>query len=81
MLIEKELIIEAKEKFGKKAIELIQDYFKLENWEEKSLKGSCPFGHIDDSPSFLWNPKNYSFHCFSCNFIITITNKIYFTIN
>lgn len=67
MLIEKELIIEAKEKFGDKAIELIKDYFQLENWNEKYSSGSCPFGHTDDSPSFIWNPKNYSFHCFSCN--------------
>ena len=67
MLVEKELIIEAKNKFGDKAIDLIRDYFKLENFDEKNSKGSCPFGHNDDSPSFIWNPKQNSFHCFSCN--------------
>lgn len=67
MLIEKELIIEAKRKFGDKVIYLIKDYFDLENWDDKNSKGSCPFGHEDDSPSFIYNPKNQSFHCFSCN--------------
>ena len=67
MLVEKELIIQAKEKFGSKAIDLIKDYFKLENYDEKNSRGSCPFGHTDDTPSFIWNPKNLSFHCFSCN--------------
>jgi len=67
LLIDKKLIIEAKEKFGERAIELIREHFNLENWDEKNSKGSCPFGHSDSNPSFIWNPKNYSFHCFSCN--------------
>lgn len=67
MIVPRELVLEAKEKFGDKAIELIREYFQLENWEDKTLKGSCPFGHIDNSPSFIWNNKNNSFHCFSCN--------------
>jgi DNA primase len=67
MLVPKELVIEAKVKFGDQAIELIRQYFNLENWENKNFKGSCPFGHSDSSPSFIWNSKNNSFHCFSCN--------------
>jgi replicative DNA helicase len=67
LLIEKELIIQAKENFGNKAIELIKDYFNIEKWDEKNSKGSCPFGHSDTTPSFIWNPKNHCFHCFSCN--------------
>lgn len=66
MIVPKELVIEAKEKFGDKAIELIKEHFELENWDDRGLKGSCPFGHSDSSPSFIWNPKNQSFHCFSC---------------
>jgi replicative DNA helicase len=66
MLIDKNLVVEAKEKLGEKAAILIKDYFDLKNWEERNLKGSCPW-HSDSTPSFLWNPKNQSYHCFSCN--------------
>jgi len=66
MLVPKELILEAKQKYGEKATEDIKEYFNIENWDEKNLKGSCPFGHSDTTPSFIWNVKNNSFHCFSC---------------
>lgn len=66
MLIEKELIVQAKEKLGEKAILAIKEYFDIQNWDEKNSKGSCPFGHSDSSPSFIWNPKTLCFHCFSC---------------
>jgi 5S rRNA maturation endonuclease (ribonuclease M5)/archaellum biogenesis ATPase FlaH len=67
MLIDKKLIIEAKEKLGEKSARLINEYFKLQNWDEKNLKGTCPFGtHTDSTPSFIWNPKESCFHCFSC---------------
>ncbi len=29
------------------------------------MKGICPF-HPEDTPSFVWNSKAYSFHCFGC---------------
>jgi twinkle protein len=66
MLIPKELILEAKEKLGEKAAEIIKDELDIQNWDSKSLKGSCPLGHSDSTPSFVFNPKSYSFHCFSC---------------
>jgi len=66
MLIPNELILLAKEKYGEQAAEDINNYFKLENWDDKNLRGSCPFGHSDSDPSFIWNHKNSSFHCFSC---------------
>ena len=66
MLIPNELIISSKEKYGEKAAEDIREYFQLENWDETNLKGSCPFGHSDTTPSFIWNFKTSSFHCFSC---------------
>lgn len=66
MIVEKEKIIEAKNIFGEKAAEIISRDLMIENWDDKSLKGSCPMGHEDNTPSFIWNPKNDSFHCFSC---------------
>jgi len=66
MIIPKEKIAEAKAKLGEEAATLIKDYFNLENFDERNLKGSCPFGHIDDTPSFIWNEKENCYHCFSC---------------
>lgn len=62
----RKLIIEAKEKLGEEAAIIIKDELNIEKWDEDNLKGSCPLGHIDDSPSFIWFPENNSFHCFSC---------------
>jgi twinkle protein len=66
VLIDKKLIIEAKEKLGDKSASIIAENLGVKNWDEINLKGSCPFGHIDETPSFIWNPKANSFHCFSC---------------
>jgi len=66
VLIDKKLIIEAKEKLGDKSASIIAENLEVENWDEINLKGSCPFGHIDETPSFIWNPKANNFHCFSC---------------
>jgi twinkle protein len=66
MLIPKDKVAEAKESFGDKAIKEITDYFNITNFDEKGGKCSCPLGHVDKTPSFIWNSKNNSFHCFSC---------------
>ncbi len=66
MLVPKNLIIEAKEKLGEKAAYIIKDHFKLIGWDEKNLKGCCPF-HNEDTPSFVWNQKKQNYHCFGCN--------------
>ena len=63
-----EKIQEAKEKIGDDAIALIADYFHLENFSRNDhiVKASCPFGHVDKTPSFIWNGEEHYFHCFSC---------------
>lgn len=66
MIVPKELVIESKKTFGQEAAIFIAAKLNIEKWDENNLRGSCPFGHIDDTPSFIWNPKNSSFHCFSC---------------
>jgi hypothetical protein len=58
-------IIEAKNSFGIKAAEIIAKHYKLDKWDEHSLKGCCPF-HEEKTPSFIWNKKDNAFKCFSC---------------
>ena len=65
MLIEKDLIIRAKEEFGDRAAFLIKDDLKLEQFDENNLKSLCPF-HDEETGSFIWNPKENSFKCFGC---------------
>jgi KaiC/GvpD/RAD55 family RecA-like ATPase len=66
MLIEKDLIINAKKEFGDRAVQVIAEDLNLERFDEKNKKASCPFGHSDTDPSFIWNDKDACFHCFSC---------------
>ena len=35
----------------------------IEDFDERNLKSCCPF-HAEDTPSFIWNKKALSFHCF-----------------
>lgn len=66
MLIPQEKIDEAKRIYDGQAMEEIVEYLGVARWDEKSKKGLCPF-HKDINPSFIWNDKNNSFHCFGCN--------------
>ena len=62
-----EKIIEAKEIKGDEAAIEIAKYLNIENFDEVKLKGSCPFGHSDSTPSFIWDKKDKAFTCFSCS--------------
>lgn len=73
MLIPKEIVIEAKAKMGDKAAQIIADYYQLEHWDTKNLKGCCP-KHKEDTPSFVWMDKTNNFHCFGCNANIGIVD-------
>ena len=67
MLIPVEKINEAKARYDGQAIKEIVEYFGLEgSYNEREKSCSCPW-HKDKTPSFIWNPKNNSFHCFSCS--------------
>ena len=37
----------------------------IEAYDETNKKGICPW-HLEDTPSFIYNPKTYNFHCFGC---------------
>lgn len=65
LIIPSEMIIEAKKEFGERAAEIIALDLKIEKFDEKNLKGCCPF-HDEDTPSFVWNSKDNAFKCFGC---------------
>lgn len=51
---------------GDKNANIIADLLKVEKYDAVNKKGLCPW-HLEDSPSFIYNPKTFSFHCFGCN--------------
>ncbi len=65
MQIERELIQKAKEKLGERNAELIITTLGVTNYDEKKMRCCCPF-HQEDTASFIYNPKEYNFHCFGC---------------
>lgn len=66
MLISKEQLQKAKAKLGDRNAELIADLLHVEKWDSHNKKGCCPW-HLEDTPSFIYNPKTYSTHCFGCS--------------
>ncbi len=46
-------------------VELISEYVTLKKIGE-NYKGLCPF-HVEQTPSFIVNPKKGIFHCFGCH--------------
>ena len=66
MLVERDIIKKAKEKLGNRNAELIADILELPDFDTKNLKSCCPY-HSEKTPSFIYNPKNQSFHCFGCS--------------
>ena len=66
MLIEKSLIEQAKEKLGDENAFIMAELLELENFDTKNLKACCPY-HREDTASFIYNRKNYTFHCFGCS--------------
>lgn len=65
LLIDKKDIERAKEKLGDDNASIIAELLGLEDYDDKNLKACCPY-HIEDTPSFIYNKKNYTFHCFGC---------------
>lgn len=75
MLIEKTDIEKAKKKLGDNNATIIAELLELENFDEKNLKSCCPY-HNEDTASFIYNKKNYSFHCFGCNATVDIIDVL-----
>lgn len=71
MIIDKEKIQEAKEILGDQNAVMMAEMLQLEDFDEHNLKALCCF-HAEDTPSLIYNPKNYTFHCFGCQKTVDI---------
>lgn len=71
MIIEKEKIEKAKAKLGNRNAELIAEILQVQNYDARNMKSLCPF-HEEDTPSFVYNKKKYSMHCFGCGKTVDI---------
>lgn len=75
MLVERELIEEAKEKLGDDNAFLMAELLELDDFDEVNLKACCPY-HKEDTPSFIYNKKNHTMHCFGCNSTVDIVDVL-----
>lgn len=77
MIIDKSLIEQAKEKLGDRNAELISEMLDLGSfkYDPKNRKSCCPY-HEEKTPSFVYNSKDYSFHCFGCGKTVDIIDVL-----
>lgn len=75
MLVNKKDIETAKEKLGDDNAFIIAELLELEDFDEKNLKACCPY-HNEDTASFIYNKKNYTFHCFGCDKTVDIIDVL-----
>ena len=61
--IDRDIILEAKEKLGDENALIIAQELDIHDFDEQNLRCCCPF-HQEDHASFIYNKKTYSFHCF-----------------
>lgn len=74
MLIDKSKIAEAKARLGDDNADIIADILGVEKYDSRNKKGLCPF-HDERTPSFVYDPKTYRFHCFGCNKTVDIVDS------
>lgn len=66
MQIDRETILQAKEKLGDRNAQIIVEELGITDFDEKNMKCCCPF-HQEDHASFIYNKKAFNFRCFgSC---------------
>lgn len=66
MLVELDKIIAAKQAISEQAPDMIAELLHVEKWDSHNKRGCCPF-HAENTPSFIWDKKRNSFHCFGCS--------------
>lgn len=71
MIIDHDKVMEAKEILGDRNATLMAEMLQLEDYDENNMKALCCFHH-EDTPSLIYNPKNYTFHCFGCQKTVDI---------
>ncbi len=65
MIIPIETIEQAKQALGEQNAPLIAEILSLEQYDEANHKALCKF-HDEHTPSFIYNPKEFNYHCFGC---------------
>lgn len=75
MTIDKDLIEKAKEKLGDENALIMAELLELVDFDEKNLKACCPY-HKEDTPSFVYNKKDYRFKCFGCGIMVDIIDVL-----
>ncbi len=63
MQIDRDMIFKAKETLGDRNAELIVETLGIADYDSRNMKCCCPF-HGENHASFIYNPKEYNFHCF-----------------
>lgn len=66
MLIDHEKIQAAKEKLSDRNFDYIMEFLGIEDFDAARQRCCCPL-HQEDTPSFIYNPKELNCHCFGCN--------------
>lgn len=66
LVVDPKLILKAKKKLGDKNAELIVEALGVEDYDARRMRACCPH-HEEKTPSWIYNPKEYKFHCFGCN--------------
>lgn len=75
MIVDKSLVAKAKEKLDTQNAFIMAELLDLEDFDEVNLRACCPY-HNEDTPSFIYNKKDYRFHCFGCNTTIDIVDVL-----
>ena len=63
MQIDREAIMQAKEKLGDDNARIIVEELGITDYNERDMKCCCPF-HQEDHASFIYNKKAFNFRCF-----------------
>ncbi len=63
MQIDRDAIMQAKEKLGDENARVIVEELDIQDYDERDMKCCCPF-HAENHPSFIYNKKGYNFRCF-----------------
>jgi len=66
LIVSKDKVAEAKAKLGDRNADIMAEELNLQNYDTKNRKACCPY-HSENTPSFIYNSKNYNFHCFGCH--------------
>lgn len=75
MLVDTNKIKEAKDILGDSNADIIAELLKLRDYDEQNKKACCPY-HKENTPSFIYNPKQKNFHCFGCNTTVDIIDVL-----